>query len=182
MYAASPQLMGDTRHPITSWHWGEGLARECQFTGTRDYSAMLSAPAAMEYLAAWRSPEGETSHQFCHRRVLEAAAFLAHAWGTEAETERATVPELVATQAMVKLPPALRVDDKPGQPSQGVRATLRNEFNVEAAIGNFVQGDLGAYVRLSYAVYNTPDDIERLAHGVLSILRQQEAGKEAARV
>merc|ERR1712203_1298395 len=82
VHAARPELMKTTRHPIPSWTWGQGLAIESRFPGTRDFSASLAVPAAAEYLQRWRSQEGETAPEFCHRRVREAAGELAEAWGT----------------------------------------------------------------------------------------------------
>lgn len=169
LYAASSELMRDTGHPITSWNWQRGLHDEARFTGTRDYSAMLAVPAAMDYLQSWCSSDDERAQQYCHRRVMEAAADLCQAWNTSMTSPE----ELVATQYMVKLPEQLVVADLPGQPGAGVRSQLRNEHNVEAAIGNF--GERGNYVRLSYAVYNTQSDIDRLADGVLKILHQQQS-------
>lgn len=171
LQARSPHLMQDTRHPIVSWAWGAGLQSESQFTGTRDYSAMLAVPAAMAYLRDWRSSMGECAPEYCRRRVIESGRELSAAWGTESRWNEVD-DELIATQAMVKLPVELRVDDVPGQPGQGVRAKLRDDFGVEAAIGNF-QGEIGAYVRLSYAIYNTPSDIARLRDGILHILDRQ---------
>jgi len=171
VHAARAGLMRETGHPVVSWGWGAGLAAESPFPGTRDCSAMLAVPAAMSYLAAWRSPLGETSHEFCRRRVLGAARELAAAWGTEDAWDAAD-EELVATQAMVRLPPSLHVNDVPGQPGVGVRAVLRDRFGVEAAIGNF-GGDVGAYVRLSFAVYNTQEDIDRLRDAILQLVEEQ---------
>ncbi|CAE8620478.1 unnamed protein product, partial [Polarella glacialis] len=113
----------------------------------------------------------ETSSQHCHRRVLEAGRELAVAWGTSDEW-LAVDEELVATQAMVRLPHSLKVQDVPGIPGAGVRSVLRSRFGVEAAIGNF-GGSIGAYVRLSYAIYNTQDDIGRLRDAVLQLLKEQ---------
>ncbi len=169
LVAASTELMRDTGHPITSWKWQQGLHEEARFTGTRDYSAMLAVPAAMAYLQSWRSDYDECTHEYCHRRVMEAASDLAAAWNTP----MATPAELVATQYMVQLPEKLVVADLPGQPGAGIRATLRDQYDIEAAIGNF--GERGNYVRLSYAVYNTQNDIDRLAEAVLKILHQQSA-------
>lgn len=169
MYAASAELMLDTGHPITSWHWQQGLHTEAQFTGTRDYSAMLAVPAAMNYLSQWRSDKNETTSVYCHRRVMESARYLCSAW----QTPLSTPEELVASQYMVPLPDQLTVDDKPGQPGAGVRATLRQRYDVEAAIGNF--GRQGNFVRLSYAVYNCPSDVERLAEAILQIAAQQSS-------
>ena len=154
-----------------SWAWGLGLSAESRFPGTRDFSAILSSPAAMDFLSNWRSPSGETSISYCHRRVIESANHLANAWDTKEFTP--LNPDLIATQAMVRLPLKLRVDDVPGQLGIGIRAMLRNDYNVEAAIGNF-GSKLGSYVRLSYGIYNTQNDIEMLRDGVLDILRRQQ--------
>lgn len=170
VWAASAKMMQETCHPIPSWHWGKGLPVESLFPGTRDFSAPLAVPAAVEYLNSWRSDKNETSAEFCHRRVLKSAKELADAWGTGGEL---APPELVSTQAMVRLPPTLKVDDVPGRPGLGVRASLRDRYCVEAAIGNF-GNTVGAWVRLSYAVYNTQRDIDRLKNGVLELLELQE--------
>ena len=52
---------------------------------------------------------------------------------------------------------------------------LRDEFDVEAAIGNFGEGK-GGYVRLSYAVYNCSKDVSRLRDAVMEILEDQRFG------
>jgi len=139
-------LMKNTSHAVVSWNYLQGLKQESLFPGTRDFSAFLSVPAAIEYLNSWRSENGENSEDFCRRRVRESAQMLSDAWGT-----KLTIPDdMIATQAMVQLPPQLRVKDVPGVPGAGVRAMLREKFQVEAAIGNF--GERGNFVRLSYAV------------------------------
>lgn len=167
IHARSMDMAKETHHPVTSWYWEGGLPSECRFTGTRDYSALLAVPAAASYLQAWRSPLGETSWDYSHRMVLDAARMLTSAWGTELTTRE----ELVSTQAMVPLPPDLRVTDVPGQPSAGLRATLRERFKIEAATGNFGP-DIGSFIRLSFGVYNTMEEIERLRDAIL-LLREE---------
>eukprot|EP00937_MAST-01D_sp_MAST-1D-sp2_P000190 g190.t1 len=76
---------------------------------------------------------------------------------------------MAAATCMVELPPALRIDDTPGVPGGGVRAQLRAEFGVEAAVASF--GDAGNFVRLSHALYNTPRDFERLRDAVAALAR-----------
>ena len=126
IYAANSDLMKTTMHPITSWTWGKGLAIESRFPGTRDFSAILSSPAAMQFLSDWRSPQDETSVTYCHRRVIESASYLADAWGTKDYSP--LNPDLIATQAMVRLPLKLRVKDVPGQPGIGIRTILRTDY------------------------------------------------------
>ena len=160
----------EMRHPITSWAWGQGLAADALFTGTRDYSAMAAVPVAVDYLRSWRSSDGQTSSQYCHRRVLEAAQFLRNEWGTS-HLDSDTEDSLVATQAMVRLPTDLHVTDRPGQVTRGVRDRLRDDYNIEASVGCF--GSKGNYLRLSWAVYTTNNDIERLAKAVIDITESQ---------
>lgn len=54
----------------------------------------------------------------------------------------------------------------------GLRTTLREDYDIEAAIGNFGDGN-GSFVRLSYAVYNQSRDISRLRDAVMEILEDQ---------
>lgn len=177
LHARDAELMKTTGHPITSWDWKEGLAREAAFPGTRDFSAMMALPAAVDYLHAWRSPEGLHAAAYCHARVREAAAQLRFVWGTEDEDPAARMDSgLVATQEMVMLPRELVVDDAPGTPGGGLRAQLREEYNVESAIGNFGEDKGGAYVRLSFAVYNSARDVKRLRDAVMEILEDQRLG------
>ena len=189
LYARDAALMRTTSHPITSWDWKKGIVREAQFPGTRDISAMIALPAAVEYLRAWRSniagggdhgssgiSDGEmmNSAEYCHARVREAAAQLRFVWGTEDEDPAARMYSgLVATQEMVMLPRDLVVDDNPGMPGGGLRSLLRDEFKVEAAIGNFGE-EKGSYVRLSFAVYNSARDVKRLRDAVMEILDDQK--------
>jgi selenocysteine lyase/cysteine desulfurase len=66
---------------------------------------------------------------------------------------------------MVRLPSALDLSmDAPGEPSKGVRATLRERYGIEAAVGGF--GAHGGFLRLSHAVYTTDEDIRRLRDAV----------------
>lgn len=173
MYARSRDLVSSTRHIVPSWSCGKGLGVESRFAGTRDYSAMLAVPAAVHFLQSWRSDRGESAAEFCHRRVCEAALQLSRAWGTDSlwPCER----ELVATQCMVRLP-FDSAEDCPGRPasSQSLRTVLREAHRVEAAVGHFEA--MGTFVRLSFAVYNSQHDIDRLERAVLL-----EAQRRAAR-
>ena len=73
---------------------------------------------------------------------------------------------------MVRLPEELVVNDVPGQVGKGVRDVLREEYNIEAAIGNFGP-ERGSFVRLSWGVYNHSKDIRRLSNAVLDIVEDQ---------
>ena len=95
---------------------------------------------------------------------------LREAWGVAPATDE---PESLqcAGMGMVRLPPTLDLsNDLPGQPSAGVRARLRDEYGIEAAVGGF--GEHGGMLRLSHAVYNTTDELERLRDAVLEMARE----------
>ncbi|GAB5355749.1 hypothetical protein AAMO2058_000232200 [Amorphochlora amoebiformis] len=153
------------KHPIVSWFHGEGLQQEALWTGTRDYSAMLCVPDAIEFLQNWRSEDGNTAQQHNHQGVVRAAKMLSEAWETQPQDL-----ELVSSMAMVELPKSLHVQDIPGVPGDGVRGRLRREYGIEAAIGRFESGN---YVRLSHAVYNKTEDYERLRDAILDLVRKQ---------
>ena len=107
---------------------------------------------------------------------MEAADKLRFEWNTEdpvqGQKSGAMEDALVATQAMVRLPDELIVNDVPGQVGKGVRDVLREEYHIEAAIGNF-GSDKGSFVRLSFGVYNHSKDIRRLSNAVLEIIEDQ---------
>ena len=52
------------------------------FTGTRDFSPVLAAPAAVEYRQRWRSGAGRSHAQYNAEGLGAAAAMLSEAWGT----------------------------------------------------------------------------------------------------
>lgn len=180
VYAKNAELMSQTSHPMISWFYGKGLQEECLWAGTRDYSALLSVPAAVRFFQTWRSPDGLGPAAFSKARILEAGKYLSALWGT---SDSLPDPELVCALMMVELPRELDVgaQDLPGLPTsdtkerRSVRTILRDDFNVEAAVGSF--GSCGNFIRLSYAVYNTWDDILSLGRGVIQILQAQQSMK-----
>ena len=76
---------------------------------------------------------------------------------------------------MIKLPERLIVNDVPGMPTKGVRSTLRDEYNLEVAIGNF-GSDIGNYIRLSHAIYNQEEEFERLRMHRNWLVQRNEMG------
>ena len=180
VFAKDARLTSETSHPMVSWFYGKGLPEECLWAGTRDYSALLSVPTALRYLQTWRSSESDrlSPPAFSKAKALEAGRYLSELWGT---SDTLPDPELVCALIMVELPRELDMGaaDTPGLPTgdtkerRSVRSILRDDFGVEAAVGNF--GPCGNFIRLSYAVYNTWDDILKLGRGVLDILQAQRA-------
>ena len=149
---------------------------ESNWTGTRDYAATASLPAAINYLNDWRSLDGLTCMEFNRIGYQMAANELREAWRVNDPYDPA-ISELDPltndlTMGMVRLPPQLHVGDaKPGQPSDGLRQILRDQYGIEAAIGQF--GTAGGFIRLSHAVYTTDEDIRRLRDAIYELSFQK---------
>eukprot|EP00977_Amphora_coffeiformis_P001437 scaffold291_cov168-Amphora_coffeaeformis.AAC.6 len=84
------------------------------------------------------------------------------AWG-EGLAQETLFPGTRDFSAMAAVPAAVH---------RGVRDRLREEYHIEAAVGNF--GEKGNFLRLSFAVYNNQSEIERLAQAILEIEKSQE--------
>ena len=170
--AADASLLAQTHHVIPSWEAGAGLAVESRWPGTRDFSAALSVPAALEYGSAWRSTADETAMDFTARRYRESARMLEESWDVPPTHEDAG---MAAAMGMVRLPRALDVRETPGVPADdtSVRTRLRSEHGIEAAIGAFpdplLDGRSTGFIRLSSAVYNTEEEYGRLRDAVLEL-------------
>jgi len=156
-------------HVVPSWAAGEGLAAEARWTGTRDYAAFRAVPRALAYLRDWRSADGRDAMAHNAAGLARAVAKLEDAWGVAPACD----PALFGSMGMLRLPETLDVSrDAPGQPATpaSLRARLRDEYGVEAAVGGFaVDGGLWGFCRLSHAVYTTEEDVNRLRDAVLDL-------------
>lgn len=156
---------------------------------------MLAVPAALDFLRSWRQIDPDTgsdddaaSHN--RRQLRSIGPMLANAFSTELPQPLSTI----SSMCMVQLPDSLEVADVPGVPGVGLRATLRDRYNIEAAIGTFPvqvepdgrisapEGDgegnqpateMRGFVRLSHAVYNRPKEYEIFRDAILEILAEQ---------
>ena len=162
LYHKSPAL----QHIIPGWNYGKGFVAESCYTGTRDYGAYLVAPAALEFLRTWRSDEGEIARDYCERNLRIAIEKLAKSWGTM-EEYFPSCDVMPPNIAMVKLPSAIPpIPDNlgPGRPggsaSTHLRTVLREQHNIECSVAHF--NGMGNYLRLSFAIYNTKEDIDSL--------------------
>lgn len=160
-------------HPITSHQYGKGLALECEWMGTRDFSAMLAVPAAFEFLKKF--PGGsEAVRAYNHKKIIAAAKMLAEAWGTDC----GVAPELCGCMAMVGLPPGLGIQTK--DDASALRTRLRNEFSIEVhtftppreLAGNFPVKGVVAHLRISHQIYNTWPEYLRLRDVINDLLEK----------
>ena len=141
--------------PVISWGLDAGLAQEFDWTGTRDPSAMLSAPAGIAFM---RDVLGlEAMRTWNHDLVWRMAHALAARWG-----QPWTTPEhMVGCMASVPLPARLATLGESAAPA--LKDWLLHERRIEAQV-LAIRGRL--HVRLAAQVYNDEADYERLADAI----------------
>jgi isopenicillin-N epimerase len=146
-------------HPtIISHGYEQGFLAEFDWTGTRDFSAALSVPAA---IAAHASLGGPLLMDSNRRLAWQAAQLLAAAWDTSIPADRS----LFAAMTLIGAPFAGEVDERR---VLALRARLR-ECGADAPI-TAVGGRL--FVRISAQAYNRIEDYEQLGDIVLRVARE----------
>jgi isopenicillin-N epimerase len=149
------------QHPTAISHaLGQGFTAEFDYTGTRDNSAWLAVPAALDYVDAWGA-EAIRAHNAALAR--DAGTMLSKAWNSEA----ATAPEFCAAMVSVRLPGGptgqargLKAHGGDREAARSLAAQLREQHGITAAI---MALDGGLWVRVSAQIYNEIDDYTRLA-------------------
>jgi isopenicillin-N epimerase len=159
--AAGLYVRGEHRERTTplvaSWDVREGFIKSFGWLGTDDYSAYLSVPAAIGFLAGlrWdrlRSHNRELA-RFGRDRVAEAI-------GAE------PVQGPFEAMTLVPLPPGMvRMEDEAHRLSAHIAAELDCEVAITAWAGR-------GFLRLSAQAYNAPAEYERLAEGLKLVLRR----------
>jgi isopenicillin-N epimerase len=138
-------------HPtVISWGLDQGFTQEFDLLGTKDPTAALAAPAALEFIAALGADQ---MRQHNHSLAWQGAHLLAQHLGTTFAIPKS----MVGTMAAVPLP------DSAGSSSEAAFAlqhALLYQDQIEIPILE-VRGRL--YARISAQVYNQTSDIERLA-------------------
>lgn len=175
LYCRKSPLSPDLHHPVVSHEYGNGLAIESAWIGTRDYSSQLVIPEVLEFTNRFEGGlEGIRNRN--HDKVVEMAQMLAKAWNTNLGSP----PDMCPSMAMIGLPSRLGVfcDDD----ALNLRSHLRDHFLVEVPIHCEVprDGETGAmdadgcitgYARISHQVYNTLDDYIRLRDAITQLVQ-----------
>ena len=141
--------------PVISWGLDVGLAQEFEWTGTRDPSALLSAPAGLDFMHDVLGLEAMRTWN--HDLVWRMAHVLAARWGRAWTTPEA----MVGCMASVPLPARLDALGEAAAPA--LKDWLLHERRIEAQV-HAIRGRL--HVRLAAQVYNDESDFERLADAV----------------
>lgn len=147
---ASPAMQAVT-HPLAISHgYGAGFRAEFEWTGTRDVTPALAAPAAIDFHRGLGGAALMTRNITLAR---DAATMLAQRWRTELTGPLASF----AAMATVRLPIA---DEPSGTRANALMRELSERHGIAAAV--FALGE-ALWVRVAAQAYNEMADYERLA-------------------
>ena len=147
---APPERQKGLHPAVISWGLDQGFTAEFDLPGTRDPSAHLAAPAA---IALMREVGVREVQQYNHALAWAGARRLAERWNVPFDTPEA----LIGTMATVVLPERIgRTADE----ALDVRDRLLFDHGIEVQLHSFRDR---LHVRISAQIYNTMDDINRLA-------------------
>lgn len=149
-------------HPLVISHpFGEGLAAEFGWQGTRDYSAWLAIPAALEFMAGlgW-----ERVRAYNHALTVWANQLLSARWGVEPLSP--ANGSMLGSMCTLPLPRALGALTE--EQSRRVQQQLYSDHHIEAPIMLWAGR---ALIRPCCQVYNMPAEYERLAAAGESLSR-----------
>ena len=144
----------DAVHPLVISHkYGKGLAAEFEWQGTRDVSAWLAIPKAIEFMASlgWERVQAHN-----HALATWAQQMLSARWGTQPLSP--ADGSLLGSMATV-VPPGRMAALSP-RDWEVAQQHLYDEYRIESPLVPFAGR---TFVRVACQVYNTPADVERLA-------------------
>jgi isopenicillin-N epimerase len=151
---------------VVSWGWEPAIPGPSafidhhQWQGTRDLSAFLATPAAIDYEDAH---DWDGVRQRCHAAAVEASALLHGITGCEPFSPEHTgdprSPIWYGQMVAVRLPDHVDVAD--------LKRRLYDDHRIEVPVYRW--NDI-PILRVSIQVYNTPDDVDRLAAALRILL------------
>ena len=160
LWASAERRIG--LHPaVLSW----GLAdsdwlQEFDWTGTRDPTPWLAAPAGLDFMNGVLGVAAMREHN--HRLAWWSAGYLAERWNQA----RAAPEAMIGCMATVALPGGLGSADK--ENAERLRTALLLDHGIEIPV---VSRGGALWARVSIQVYNDESDIEALAGAVDSLRR-----------
>jgi isopenicillin-N epimerase len=144
-------------HPLTISHgFGQGFRAEFDWTGTRDWSACLAIPAALDF---YRRLGDAALRRRNQNLAAEGTRLLARRWGTEIGARG----DMAGAMGVVRVP---------GAPATAAGAQALRERLLAARTDAPVHAIAGAlWLRISAHAYNELDDYAALAETVARITR-----------
>ncbi len=143
---ARPEHQATLRPAIIAAEHDQGFAGSFGWSATRDYSAWLAVPAALDF---WQSLDPTKARAYMTALAGYAGDELAARWSTERLAPPAMTTAMVAVRASVSGETA----------SRALRGRLRHDHGIVATVST-IAGAL--WVRLSFHVYNDETDIDGL--------------------
>lgn len=150
---ARPERQAELHPSVISWGLGLGVTAEFDWTGTRDPSAMLSAPEGIAFL---RELGFDDVRAWSHAIAWGAAQSLAERWRVELPMREAQVG------SMVTVPLPARFGTTP-EAIQSLKDELLYDDGIEVQMHAW-KGR--GWMRISGQVYLEASDIERLARAM----------------
>jgi isopenicillin-N epimerase len=147
-------------HPLVISHrFGQGMSKEFDWQGTRDFAAWLCVPRAIDYMASigW-------GKIIAHNHAMAV-------WMNQLLCSRWNVPSIspidgsmLGSMATVPLPPPL--DQISDEQIQALQHRLHDRNRIEVPILRFAGR---TYIRPCCQIYNIAEDFYRLADAIVSI-------------
>lgn len=145
----APERQALTHPTVISHGYGAGYLAEFDFTGTKDWSTYLAAPAGLEFLQRLGV---ERVRAYNREVALYAQKVLAEALGVELPAPA----EMIGFLASVPVPTATATPED----AQKLHDYLIDVHHIEAAVFAF---DGKLLLRVAAQVYNEADEYDRLA-------------------
>ncbi|KAI4369347.1 hypothetical protein MLD38_017795 [Melastoma candidum] len=163
----------DLHHPVVTHEYGNGLAMESAWIGTRDYSPQLVVPSVLEFISRFEGGiEGIKKRN--HEKVVKMGTMLAKAWGTSLGSPT----DMCSSMVMVGLPTCLGIESE--SDASKLRVHLREKFSIEVPIYfcPFKEGEgkadvITGYARISHQVYNKEDDYNRFRDAINKLVGEK---------
>ncbi|XP_042476136.1 probable L-cysteine desulfhydrase, chloroplastic [Macadamia integrifolia] len=175
LYCRKLSTLSDVHHPVVSHEYGNGLAIESAWIGTRDYSSQLVVPSVLDFVNRF---EGGIAgiRKRNHDAVVQMGEMLAKAWGTQLGSPS----DMCSSMIMVGLPASLGISSEAD--ALKLRGHLRDSFGIEVPIyyqapkeGNTGSRDkndcITSYARISHQVYNREDDYYKFRDAINQLVR-----------
>lgn len=146
----APEHQSTVHPPVISWGLDQGFNQEFDWTGTRDTSAWLSAPAGLDFLERLGL---DAVRRYNHELVWQGTQLMIERWGGRSAAPRS----MSAFMSSVQLPEDFTADEVT---ANRLRTLLFEKHRIEVPV--FCWRDR-LWLRLSAQVYNEFDEFERLA-------------------
>jgi isopenicillin-N epimerase len=150
----APQRQATLRPTTISHGFANGYLAAFDWPGTKDFTPYLTVPAALDFRAQYGE---ERIRRYCHALAAEAGDRLAKVL----DTRVGVAPQMAGFMTTVQLPSRFG----PAKPdtAERVRKMLRDQHGIEV---NVIPFDGAVWLRLSFYLYNTRADADRLAEAL----------------